>query len=174
MTDDEYRAETIRAALDGDADAGLEALRLCRSGLDHNNLHADLSFYLAQRITELLEDVPPKIALCIHSGRGRPKAQFPEWQQRLGAFAAVLTQRGYKANKIATAMCVERAKVEPGKNMDASDAHKIRKVWKPMCAINPTHWEREASANLKERAESERLLSLAGPYRKQLSKYPPL
>ena len=156
MTESEYREETIARALAGDAEAGLEALKLCRSGLDANNMPADLRFYLAERITQLLDGVPANKALCIARDRGRPRDPFPEWQQHLGALAALLSQRGYKPNKIAVALCDQRAAVDE-KPLEESDAHRIRATWRPM-----------------QRLDVELLMHLAGPYWKVLSEYPPV
>ncbi len=156
MTDGEYREETINRALAGDAEAGLEALRLCRSGLDANNLPADLRFYLAERITELLDGVRPDKALFIARDRGRPRDPFPEWQQHLGALAALLSKRGYGPKQIALALCDQRAAIND-KPLEESDAHAIRSTWKPMQSL-----------------DVDLLLHLAGPYRKVLSEYPPV
>ena len=153
MDDDQYITETIRRALAGSAEEGLEALRLCRSGLDHNNLHADLRRYLAERITDVLEGIKPDRALCIAKTRGRPPDPFPEWHQELGAFAALLTQRGYKPQQIAVAMCDQRAELH-AKTLKESDAHAIRVTWEPMQRIEPKMLER-----------------LAGPYKKVLTRY---
>lgn len=157
MTDDEFQAEMIRRALAGDHAAGLEALRLCQHGLDHRGGLSDaLRHYLAERIGEVLEGVPPATALCIAKGPGRPKDPLPEWQKHLGAFAALLSQRGYKPQQIAKAMCDQRAAIHD-KSLENSDAHAIRKAWSPMQSI-----------------DSDTLDHLAGPYRKVLSEYPPL
>ena len=157
MTDDEFQAEIIRRALAGDHQAGLEALRLCQHGLDRRGGLSDaLRHYLAERIGEVLAGVPPKKALCIATGPGRPKDTFPEWQKHLGVFAALLSQRGYKPREIAFAMCRERAAVHLS-GLDESDAYLIAKVWRPMRDL-----------------DSELLAELAGPYGEVLSRYPPL
>ena len=162
MTNDEYIAETIRGALAGNAVDGIEALSLCRNGLEHNNLHADLRFYLAERITELLEGTQPHLALRIAKPPGRPKDSFPAWQQELGAFAALLTLRGYMPQQIAVAMCDQRAALHD-KPLEESDAHAIRKTWKAMQNFKAT----------KGSSIEERLEHLAGSYREILSEYPP-
>lgn len=156
MTDDEYIAETIRLALAGNPDEGIEALNLCRTGLDHDNLHGDLRRYLADRITDVLAGIKLDRALCIARTRGRPRDPFPDWHQELGAFAAVLTQRGYKPQQIAVAMGDQRQALHD-KPLEDSDAHAIRKTWEPM--------QRVAANSLEE---------LAGEYRKVLDEYPPL
>ncbi len=155
MTDSEYREETIARALAGDAEAGREALKLCVFGLDANNMPADLRFYLAERITEVLEGVPLGKALCIVKGRGRPKEPHPQWRLQLGALAALLTQRGYRPQEVCVAMCDQRSALH-NLPLDESDAHSIRVQCTPM-----------------QRIDSEDLLRLAGLYGKVLSKYPP-
>jgi hypothetical protein len=158
MTDDEYEAESIRRALAGDAEAGDEVLRMCRTGLDNGKLSAELAYYLAERITDLLSGIPPDRALCIapERGRGQPKNPFPDWKNDLGAFAAVLSQRGYAPQRIAEAMCdVRRTKYD--KPLDESDAHKIRKTYEPM-----------------QRMGIDDLMRFVGPYGKELKDYPPV
>ena len=154
MTDDEFITETIRQALAGDAEWGIEALILCRSGLDYNTLTPALRVYLAERITEILDGIKPDRALRIAKPRGRPKDPLPEWKQELGAFAALLKQRGYKPQQIAVAMCDQRAAVYD-KPLDESTAHEIRVTWKAM-------------RNITE----ERLTHLAGRYREKIAEYP--
>ena len=154
MTEDEYRRATIEAALAGDAEAGTEALKLCRSGLDDNNLHADLRYYLAERITDVLDGMKPEHALRIAKPRGRPADPLPDWQQELGAFAALLKRRGYKPQQIAVAMCDQRAAVHD-KPLEESDAHAIRKTWEPM-----------------QQMEQQDLEDCAGPYKNKIAEYP--
>lgn len=156
MTDAEYQKATIEAALAGDASAGVEALRLCREGLDSNRMSAELRSYLAERITELIDGVRPDKALRIAKKVGKPKDPFPEWQQHLGALAALLSQRGYRPKQIALALCDQRAAVHD-KSLEEPDAHAIRSAWRPM-----------------QRLDVELLMHLAGPYREILSEYPPL
>ena len=155
MTDDDYRKSIFDAALAGDAEAGLAALQICRAGLDSNNMPSDLRFFLAERITEVLDGVPLGKALCIVKGRGRPKDPVPEWRQQLGALAALLTQRGYRPQEVCVAMCDQRSALH-NLPLDESDAHSIRVQWRPMQFI-----------------DSETLVLLAGLYGEVLSKYPP-
>ena len=93
MNDDEFRAMAIRRAMDGDAAAARDVLDLCREGLDNNCLHADLRVYLAERITEILDGVPPGDALLVTKKPGRPK-ESGAWRDQLGAFAVLLHRRG--------------------------------------------------------------------------------
>jgi hypothetical protein len=50
MDPTEYEHQTLTLALEGDADAGAEALRLCVSGLDAGHLSPALSAYLGNRL----------------------------------------------------------------------------------------------------------------------------
>lgn len=158
MTDSEFEAEAIRLAMAGDAEFGFEVLKLCRSGLDNGRLSPELAYYLAERINDVLEGVQPEKALRIYKykGPGKPADPFPEWQQHLGAFAALLTQRGYRPKQVALAMCDQRADIHD-KSLEDADAHRIRAKWRPMQAI-----------------DAEILQHLAGPYCEILAEYPPL
>ena len=169
MDDDEYEAETIRLALAGDAEAGREALLLCRNLLEIGTLSPVLSVYLAARLDDVLEGIKPDRiltpddvrqallkALRLAKGPGKPKDPLPDWEMHLGAFAALLVHRGYKRNQIAVAMCDVRADVHE-KSLEQSDAYRIGKTWRPMCDM-----------------EDEDLLRLIGNYKEILSKYPPL
>lgn len=156
LSTEEYEQETMDRALAGDHEAGIEALRLCRSGLDSGALSARLAHYLAARLHDVLEGIKPDRALCIAKGRGQPANPFPEWQQELGAMAALLTKRGYKPKHVALALCNARASVHD-KSLEESDAHSIRSKWRPMQALD------------------ERLLrELSGNYLEILEEYPPL
>lgn len=158
MTNSEFEAEAIRHALAGDAEFGFEALRLCRTGLDNGRLSPELAYYLAARITDLLEGVRPDRALCIATerGRGQPKNPFPEWKNDLGAFAAVLSQRGYAPQRIAEAMCDVR-RIKYDESLDESDAHKIRMTYEPMQLL-----------------EIDNLMGFVGLYGEVLEDYPPV
>ena len=165
----EYENETIRLALAGDAEAGREALLLCRNQLEMRTLSPALSDYLAARLNDVLEDIrPDRIltpddvrqallrALRIAKGTGRPKDPLPDWEMHLGAFAALLVHRGYKKKQIAVAMCDVRAEVHD-LSLELSDAYRIGKTWRPMIDV-----------------EEKDLIPLIGGYKEILSKYPPL
>ena len=160
LKSDDFEKETISRAMDGNAEAGMQALRLCRAGLENNSLSPTLSVYLAARITDLLDGVQPERALCIakESGPGRPVNPFPEWQQNLAAFAAVLHRRGYSPQIIANAMCDARMKVNY-KSLDNREAHRIRATWKQLQGPE---------------LEPADLVFLIGPYGEILSDFPPL
>ena len=156
LSTEEYEQETIRLALEGDHEAGREALMLCRIQLTARSLSPMLADYLAARLHDVPEGIKPDRALCIAKSPGKPADPFPEWQQELGAMAALMFQRGYKPNQIARALCDARASVHD-KPLEESDAHRIRTKWRPMQALD------------------ERLLrELSGNYWKILEEYPPL
>ena len=152
----EYEAETIRLALAGDAEAGREALLLCRNQLAMRTLSPVLADYLAARLNDVLEGIKSDRALCIAKAPGKPADPFPEWQQQLGAMAALLTQRGYRPKQIAQALCEARARLHD-KPLEDSDAHRIRSKWRPMQSI-----------------DEKSLRHLAGEYWAILPEYPPL
>ena len=152
----EYEAETIRLALTGNAEAGREALLLCRNQLDVRKLSPVLADYLAARLNDVLEGIKPDRALCIAKTPGKPADPFPEWKQRLGAMAALLTQRGYRPKQIALALSEARARLHD-KPLEDSDAHRIRSIWRPMQSI-----------------DEESLRDLACEYWAILTEYPPL
>ena len=156
LSTEEYEQETIRRALEGDHEAGREALVLCRTQLAARSLSPALSDYLAARLHDVLEGIKPDRALCIAKSRGKPANPLPDWQQELGAMAALLTKRGYKPKHVALALCNARASVHD-KSLEESDAHSIRSKWRPMQALD------------------ERLLrELSGNYLEILEEYPPL
>ena len=153
---EEYEQETIRLALEGDHAAGREALLLCRTQLAARSLSPALSDYLAARLHDVLEGIKPDRALCIAKSPGKPANPFPDWQQELGAMAALLTKRGYKPKQVALALANARASIHD-KSLEESDAHGIRSKWRPMQALD------------------ERLLrELSGNYLEILEEYPPL
>lgn len=156
LSTEEYEQETIRLALEGNHEAGREALTLCRNQLAAKSLSPALADYLAARLHDLLEGIKPDRALCIAKSPGKPADPFPEWQQELGAMAALMFKRGYKPKQIAPALCDARARLHD-KSLEESDAHKIRSKWRPMQDI-----------------DERTLQHMAGGYWKLLSEYPPL
>lgn len=156
LDEGEQNAETIRLALAGDAEAGRYALLLCRDQLVARSLRPVLADYLAARLNDVLEGIRPDRALCIAGGVGRPRNPFPDWEQQLGAMAALLSQRGYRPNQIARALCDVRAALYD-KSLDEKDAHRIRKTRSPMKSLDQTV-----------------LQGFAGDYWEILSEYPPL
>lgn len=161
MTDDfmeegEQHAETIQLALAGDAEAGRYALLLCRDQLVARTLRPALADYLAARLNDVLEGEKLEKALRVKRGRGRPSDPSREWEQQLGAMGALLTNRGYKRNRIANALCDARAMVHD-KPLESSDAYRIRKKWRVL-----------------ESHDDRTLRHMAGLYCEILSEYPPL
>lgn len=156
LSTENYEQETIRLALEGDHEAGREALTLCRNQLAAKSLSPALADYLAARLHDVLEGIKPDRALCIAKSPGKPADPFPEWQQELGAMAALMFQRGYKPKQVALALANARASVHD-KPLEESDAHRIRSKWRPMQAI-----------------DDKTLVQLAGSYWEILKEYPPL
>ena len=179
MTDDEYKAETIRLALEGDHEAGREALQLCRAGLDHGKLSRALAAYLAERlwlIDQALDeaeklrtikkssgsvrsarDAAIAEALCIKKPAKKPRDPLPAWQMPYAAFGVLLLKAGLRPESVKGAMDEARQRVE---GRDASlhrrEAEKILKAYLPMHNI-----------------DDEMLLHLAGPLRGILPTYLP-
>lgn len=129
----EFEAMTIRLASAGDTDAGLEALRLCATGLYANNLSEPLRFYLARCLLDLTDGIQADRAMNVEveRGKGRPANPFPEWETPLAAFGALLHRRGYIAARIEEAMSDARRATE-GKDLDSREARRIRKKYAAM------------------------------------------
>lgn len=132
-TNAEFEAMTIRLARDGNAEAGLEALRLCATGLYANNLSEPMRFYLARCLLDLADGIQADRAMNVEveRGSGRPRAPFPDWELPLAAFAALLHRRGYIAARIEEAMADARQTTQ-GKDLDGKEARRIRKKYAPM------------------------------------------
>ena len=155
LSTDEYEQETIRRALEGDHEAGREALLLCRNQLAARSLSPVLADYLGARLHDVLEGIKPDRALCIAKGPGQPPDPFPEWQQELGAFAALLTQRGYMPIAVDAALADARLRLL-NKLLDDRECRRIRQNFKPMQSMGV-----------------EDLTRLAGQYGEILQEYPP-
>jgi hypothetical protein len=154
--------------LEGDHEAGREALTLCRTQLAARSLSPTLADYLAARLHDVLEGIKPDRiltsddfrqsllnALRINKDPGKPLNPFPEWEQPLGAVAALLLQRGYKPTQINVAMSDARQKNQ-SKDLDAKEALRIRKTYAPMQNLG-----------------ADDLMRLAGIYGEILKEYPP-
>ena len=130
MTQEEYEIATLERAKDGDVDAAVEAVRLCAYGLDSGVLSERLSSYLAERLHRIAEGSPADEALntAVKRKRGRRKEPFPSWEEPIGAFAAILAQRGYRAEAVNDAMCHLR-------QLDRKEAQRIRKTYAPMLKL---------------------------------------
>ncbi len=89
LSTEEYEQETIRRALEGDYEAGREALLLCRDLLTARSLSPLLADYLAARLHDVLEGIKPERiltsddfrqallnALRINKGPGKPPTRF--------------------------------------------------------------------------------------------------
>jgi hypothetical protein len=159
MSEDEYEAETIRRALAGDHDAGREALRLCRAGLDHCNLSRPLTAYLAERLwridqaldeAEKLREVKQSSgsirsardaaiaeALCIKRPAKKPEDKLPEWQVPYAAFGTLLLKAGMKPEQVKASMDEARRLVEKkDAGLHRREAEKILAAYAPMRAMD--------------------------------------
>lgn len=171
MTGDDFEAEVIRRALDGDHEAGREALRLCRAGLDHGNLSRRLAAYLAERlwlIDQALDeadklravkkssgsirsarDAAIAEALCIKKPAKKPRDPLPDWQVPYAAFGVLLLKAGIKPERVKGAMDEARRQIEKkDEGLHRREAERILKAYLPM-------------RNL----DDDLLLHLAGPLR---------
>lgn len=155
MTTEEYVAATIKYALEGKFEAGREALRLCRAGLDQGNLSRPLAEYLAERlwkIDEALDEVEAlrKIkkssgsirsardaaiaeALRINRPPKKPSDPLPEWQVPYAAFGVLLLKAGMRPEAVKGAM-YEARQLHEGKDasLHRREAEKILKAYLPM------------------------------------------
>lgn len=168
LSTEEYEQETIRRALEGDHLAGRDALLMCSTQLMARSLSPALADYLAVRLLDVLDGTKPDRiitsddfrqallnALRINKRPGKPANPFPEWEEPLGAVAALLLKRGYKPTQINVAMSDARQKNQ-SKDLDAKEALRIRKAYAPMQSLDVAH-----------------LMQLAGNYGQILKEYPP-
>ena len=97
LSESEYEQATISQALEGDVEAGMEALRLFVFGSDTGNISPALLRYVADRIAEIaIEGKRPDIALRIHAKRKRG----PEYDHtEIAATYYLLLQEGYLPEK---------------------------------------------------------------------------
>lgn len=179
MTQDEYEAETIQRALDGDADAGREALSLCRAALDARSVSPQLAAYLADRLWAIDEalaeadrmravkkssgsvrsarDAAIAEALCINRRAGKPRDPLPEWQEKYAAFGTLLLKAGLRPEKVKAAMDDARRRIEnKDAGLDRRTAERMLEAYLPMRNLN-----------------DEMLLYLAGPLREIVPTYLP-
>ena len=167
-TDDSER-KTILLALEGDHEAGRDALLMCCTQLMKRSLSPALADYLAVRLLDVLESTKPDRiitsddfrqallnALRINKPPGKPADSLPKWQIPLGAFAALLVQRGYKPKKINAAMSDARQRLQ-SKDLNAREAQRIRKTYASMQKMN-----------------ARTLVSWVGNCGEILKEYPPL
>lgn len=166
-SNEEFERETIRLALEGDHEAGREALRLCRDQLTARSLSPWMADYLAARLHDVLEGIMPNRiitsddyrqavlnGLLINKPNHKPVDKFPDWEQPLGALAAILFQRGYRPTKIDAALSEARQKNQ-SKDLDEREARRIRKNYSPM-----------------QKLKEDDLTRLAGKYGEILKDYP--
>lgn len=157
MADPEYEAETVRRALEGDHEAGREALRLCRAGLDHATLSRPLAAFLAERLSAIDKaiegaerlraakkpsssirsdrDAAIAEALLINRRPGKPRDPLPDWQSRYAALGALLLRAGKRPEKVKDAMDDAREQID-GKPLGRAEAGRILAAYKPMLAMS--------------------------------------
>jgi hypothetical protein len=133
----DLESETLTRARGGDVEAGLYALSLCVPGLYLGRMSEKLRFYLAECLQNIVDGMPVDRALCVENERasGRPTNPFPDWEEPLAAVAALLTQRGYRPERVNAAMSDARELLEGGTTLDRREAQKIRQKYLPMLAI---------------------------------------
>ncbi|WP_457443793.1 hypothetical protein [Roseateles sp. P5_E4] len=180
MTPDEFEAETIRRALDGDADSARVALDLCRSALDAGTMSKGLAGYLSDRlwaIDQALTDAEKLREIKTSSGAiqssrdaavvealglnrqktGRPKDPFPAWKRPYAAFGTLLLKAGLGPERVKAAMDEVRQQLEgPGHGWDRRDAGQLLKDYMPMREL-----------------DDDMLLHLAGPLGEKLPTFLP-
>lgn len=139
MDEGEYERLTLQLALDGSADDGLEALRICEAALVRcatepgARMPSHLARYLADRLAQILDDVPPNIALCIAKERGRRPDPIPDWQTELAALDLLLERQGVPTEKRNDELDVSRARTSESKNgVSRKEIYKIRQAHLPM------------------------------------------
>jgi hypothetical protein len=177
VNSDEYEAETIRRALAGDADAGREALNLCRAGLDAMAISRPLAAYLAERLLAIdkalqeaeqlrgvkkssgsirsARDAAIAEALCIKRPAFKPRDPLPDWQVPYAAFGTLLLKAGLRKEQVKASMDEARRLMEGAdKGLDRSQAGDILRAYLPMREV-----------------EDELLLHLCGPLREILPTY---
>ena len=158
LTED-YEAETLARALDGDADAGREALRLCATGLDHGNLSAPLAAYLAERLalidkalddTEALRKIKKSSgsvrssrdaaiaeALCIKRPAKKPSDPLPQWQIPYAAFGVLLLKGGARPEAVKGAMDEARQRLEGAHaSLHRREAERILMAYLPLHSLD--------------------------------------
>ena len=169
LNTEDIEKETISRALEGDHEAGRDALLMCCTQLTARSLSPALADYLAARLYEVLEGIKPDRivtsddfrqallnALRINKPPGKPADELPEWQIPLGAFAALMVQRGYKPTQINVAMSAARQRLQ-SKDLNAREAQRIRKTYASM-----------------QKMKADTLVSLVGNCGEILKEYPPL
>ncbi len=141
LSTEEYEQETIRLALEGDHEAGREALVLCRTQLAARSLSPALSDYLAARLHDVLEGIKPDRiitsddyrqavlnALRINRPPVKPDNPFPDWELPLAAIAALMVHRGYRPTRVYEAMSDARQILET-KDLAEKEARRIRDTY---------------------------------------------
>lgn len=179
LADAEYEAQTIRRALDGDPDAGRDALDLCRAALDARSISSRLADYLADRLHAIdlalveaermrqikkssgsirsARDAAIAEALCIKRPPKKPRDPFPEWKRHYGAFGVLLLKAGLRPEAVKAAMDTARRDIEGNDaGLDRRTAERILAACQPMMVL-----------------DDDLLLHMAGPLRRIVPTYLP-
>jgi hypothetical protein len=172
MNQQHYEETTIARAMSGDAEAALEALRLCRIGLDSNNLSSNLRIHLSNVLWALDKAITENQTLSKHkksSGSirsdklaliesalgitkpiGRPKDDLPSWQEPYAAIGIFLQTQLIKPTLIHTTLDLIRATSTLGKTgLDRKQTHLILKHYAPLKYL-PREDLRMAASPLRE------------------------
>ena len=101
----EVEIESIKRALNGDAEEGAWLLKECHRALVMEPFSLEECFspalraYFADRIKELMNGVEPSEALRIKKPKGRPKVAIVKWQLEIASFGYWLIKKGLSVNK---------------------------------------------------------------------------
>lgn len=150
-----YEEATLARAMSGDAEAAVEALRLCRIGLDSNNLSNELRSYLSNVLWELdsalIENKKlskhkqssgsvrsDKLALIESALRitkpiGRPKDPLPAWQEPYAAIGIFLQSKSISPTLIHATLDLIRSTSTLGTTgLDRKQVHVILQHYTPL------------------------------------------
>jgi hypothetical protein len=102
MTDDDYEQATIAAAMKGDAECGMEALRIFVAGCDSGTLSYRMLHYVKDRFADIVFDgIQPAVALCLFDRRPRGTEYQPE---EVAACYCLLLRHGRKPGEAKAAL----------------------------------------------------------------------
>jgi hypothetical protein len=102
MTDDEFEQATIAAAMKGDADDGMEALRIFITGCDSGTLSRRMLNYVKDRLADIVfHGIRPDVALCLYE-RGVRGVEYPPAE--VAACYFLLLRHGLKPGNAKAAM----------------------------------------------------------------------
>ena len=97
-----FEQSTIDAAMKGDAEAGMEALRIFIAGCDSEKLSHRMLHYIRDRLVNIVFDgMAPDVALCLFE-RGARGGEYPP--SEVAACYFLLLRHGLKPGKAKAAM----------------------------------------------------------------------